>query len=104
VNKNAWLAALKDIFLYVLKGFGTAKAVSKIAAKYLITYILKLTGPTGYIVGLVLPKLIEWGLVELRELSEEIKDKKTAKDLEKELPNGNTDKRKELEKSILEGK
>lgn len=104
MNKNTWLLALKDIFLYVVKGLGTAKAVSKLVAKYLVKFVLKLSGPYGFIASYLLPKAIEWGLVELREVVQEIKDKEAIKDHEKEIPNGNTDKRKELEKDIFEGR
>lgn len=104
MDKNTWLLALKDVFLYVFKGLSTAKTVSKLVAKYLIKFVLRLSGTTGLIASYLLPKAIEWGLIELKELVDEAKDKKTLKDHAKETPNGNTEKRKELEKSILEGK
>jgi hypothetical protein len=100
MNKQFWL----EIAGMFVKHYASTKMLSKQLAKAVVLNVLKLSGPVGYITGLILAKVIEYGLVELKDLEQKFKDHKTLKEFKEELPNGNTEKRKELEEDILSGR
>lgn len=99
MNKQFWL----EIMGLVVKYYASTKMLSKQLAKAVVLNVLKLSGPTGYLTGLILAKVIELGLVELKDLGQKFKDHRALKKFKEELPKGNTDERKKLEESILTG-
>lgn len=99
MNKIPWL----DLLKYIVAGLGSVKTISKVTAKVIVKYILMWSGPQGFITSIILSRVVQYGLIELNDLRLEFRDHVTLKKFKKELPSGNTDKRKELENDILSG-
>ena len=101
--KIPWL----DLIKAVIPNLGSAKNFSKALAKAIVMFILKWSGPQGWITSIILGKAIKYGLIEAKEFVQEIKDNKTISDGDylETLPA--TDdvkkKRKENLKKLLEG-
>lgn len=64
----------------------TTKLILKKVRKYIVAYILKLSGPTGFITGLVLDYVIKKGWI-IVETKHEVHQKKAAYDKIKNDPN-----------------
>lgn len=94
-----WLEILK----LLTPNLKTVKGFSKALAKVIVQYVLKLSGPQGFITSLILTQAIKYGLVEIEDKVQEIKDKKASNDLDKSIKSGDVEKIKEDGKKILEG-
>lgn len=100
--KTPWLEIIK-----MLLPAKTVKDLSKALAKAVVMFVLKWSGPQGWITSIVLSKAIKFGLIEAKEFVQSIKDNKTISDGDylETLPA--TDeikkKRKENLKKLLEG-
>lgn len=101
--KIPWL----DIVKLLIPNTKSVKDFSKALAKAIVMFILKWSGPQGWITSILLSKAIKYGLIEVKEFVQEIKDNKTISDGDylETLPV--TDevkkKRKENLKKLLEG-
>lgn len=92
-----------EILKILIPNLKSVKDFSKSLAKILVKYILKLSGPQGFITSLILEKCIKWGLVEIENVVQKIKDDHLEKNLENALKEGDKDKIKDAGKKVLEG-
>ena len=93
----SWSEILKILIL----NLKSVKDFSKSLAKILVKYILKLSGPQGFITSLILEKCIKWGLVEIENVVQKIKDDHLEKNLENALKEGDKEKIKDAGKKGL---
>lgn len=101
---------ISDLFKSIVDG--AVKALSKDLYKQALISILKkyigATGFAGLVVGFVVPKLVKFGIIELKDLDQTIKDKDVVDEFKKEIqkPADQIDKEKrdKLEEDILTGK
>jgi len=99
MNNLPWSEILKIL----TPNLKTVKGFSKALAKVVVKYILKLSGPQGFITSLILSQAIKYGLVEIQDKVQEIKDKKAIQDLDESLKSGDVEKIKQDGKKVLEG-
>ena len=101
--KIPWL----DLIKLLIPNTKSAKDFSKALAKGIVMFILKWSGPQGWITSIILSKAIKFGIIEAKEFVQSIKENKTISDGDylETLPA--TDevkkKRKENLKKLLEG-
>lgn len=102
--KSAWLDILKIIY----NNIKSVKGLSKALAKYITVFILRLSGPQGWVTSAILSKVISWGIIEAKDIVQHWKDNKTIKEgdkLEKLPPTEEVKKkRKKNLKKLIEGK
>lgn len=102
--KSAWLDILKIIY----NNIKSVKGLSKSLAKYITVFILRLSGPHGWVTSAILSKVISWGIIEAKDIIQHWKDNKTIKEgdkLEKLPPTEEVKKkRKKNLKKLIEGK
>ena len=99
MNNLPWSEILKIL----TPNLKTVKGFSKALAKVVVKFILKLSGPQGYVTSLILAHAIKWGLIEIQDIVQELKDKKAVKDLDESLKSGDVEKIKQDGKKVLEG-
>lgn len=90
-----------EILKILIPNLKSVKDFSKSLAKILVKYILKLSGPQGFITSLILEKCIKWGLVEIENVVQKIKDDHLEKNLENALKEGDKEKIKDAGKKGL---
>ena len=98
---KAWLSALYESILTNLKSYLKQEALKKM----IVSAVLKglaLTGPAGFFAKIIVPKLIQWGIIAAKDLVQKAHDNKKLEEFEKEK-NTPSKKRDELEKDILTG-
>lgn len=103
MNNVPWL----DILKMLLPNLKTVKGFSKALAKAIVMFILKWSGPQGWITSIILSRAIKFGLIEGKEFIQKIKDNHTISDGDylETLPATDKIKRKRKEnlKKLLEG-
>lgn len=99
MTKEDWYKLAEELIL-------NAKNANKVATKFIVSVLLKLSGWKSYLVARVVSKAIELGWVSGKKEVQKIKDKINLNEKENidSKPNVDQQKRQESEKKVLEGK
>lgn len=101
--KIPWL----DVLKMLSPNLGSVKGFSKALAKVIFMFVIQVSGPLSWIGSFLLAKGIKWGILEVKDVFQKIKDNKTISigdKLELEAPTDEVKKkRKENLKKLLEG-
>ncbi len=95
---------LTEVLKLLTAGMKTTKGFSQAVAKSIVTFVLRWSGPQGWVASLLLSKVIYYGIIELKDLGQEWKDHHEIKKYKKAIEQKDEQKRKELEEEILTGK
>lgn len=100
---TAWL----EVFKIIIANLKSVRGLSKALAKFVVKFLLKYSGPQGFITSLILEKIIKYGIIEGRDIIQKNKDNKTIKigDYLEQMPATDEIKRKRKEnlKKLIEG-